>query len=259
MNTLRSRVLGIVGVTAAVAISTAWTTTASAQEHGSPHWAYEGAGGPSNWADLNPAYAVCKSGNRQSPIDIRNATPSDLPAIQFNYQAMALNIIDNGHTIQINAAPGSFILVGGHRYDLKQYHFHLPSEEAINGKHFAMVAHLVHADSAGKLAVVGVLLTQGADNSVIQQLWQNLPPTKEKALVRDNVQVDPSGLLPADRGYYTYAGSLTTPPCSEHVTWFVLKQQEPISAAEVAQFRAIYPDNARPIQPTNDRRMQVSK
>jgi carbonic anhydrase len=259
METLSSRIPGLAGASITFVLSLALAAPARSQAHGAPHWTYEGADGPTHWADLSPDFALCKAGSRQSPIDIRDAKPADLPAIQFNYQPMPLQIIDNGHTIMITADPGSFITVGGHRYELKQFHFHAPSEETIDGNHFAMVAHLVHADSAGRLAVVAVLLTEGQDNPSIDALWHEIPTVKGKTIVHADVRTDASTLLPGDRGYYTFAGSLTTPPCSEHVTWYVLKQPLAIGSAQVAQFKKFYADNARPTQPTNGRPVQETK
>ena len=237
-------VIGL-GLSAAIVIS---------QEHKTRHvWDYKGSRGPSHWGELNPEFKACQLGHLQSPIDISNPKKADLPAIEFNYKASPLHIIDNGHTIMINYAPGSFIRVAGKQYELKQFHFHRPSEEKISGQAFAMVVHLVHADSDGKLAVVAVLLNQGDDNPLIHELWNNLPKEKEKEEALDQVQVDVTQLLPANRGYYTFSGSLTTPPCSENVTWFVLKQQTTISSGEIAKISTLYPNNARPTQPLNGR------
>jgi carbonic anhydrase len=136
-------------------------TLACAQEHKSGHWGYEGEDGPSHWGDLNPDYALCKNGHHQSPIDIRNPQEADLPAIRFDYKDSPLDIVDNGHTIMINYGTGSSIRVGGKQYTLKQFHFHRPYEERINGKSYDMVVHLVHADQEGNLAVVAVLLERG--------------------------------------------------------------------------------------------------
>jgi carbonic anhydrase len=231
-----------------------------AQDQHSAHaWTYEGVEGPSHWGDLKSEYATCKIGQHQSPIDIRNPQKADLPAIQFDYKPTPLHIIDNGHTIQVNYAPGSFIQIGGKQYELKQFHFHKPSEEEINGKRHDMVAHLVHADSAGNLAVVAVLFSKGKANSVVDQLWKNIPSEKGKEASLDNVQINAADLLPAEHAYYTFAGSLTTPPCSEGVTWLVLKSASSLSAEEVAQFGKIYPENARPVQPLNARVVQESK
>lgn len=216
-------------------------------------WTYEGAEGPKHWGALKPEYQTCKLGHEQSPIDIRGAKKESLPPIHFDYKPSTLKIINNGHTIQVIYAPGSFITVGDKKYELKQFHFHHPSEEHINGKGFAMVAHLVHADSDGKLAVVAVLLQKGSANAMLAKVWENLPKTEGPESEVAGVQVDASAFLPSDTGYYTFAGSLTTPPCSESVTWYVLKNPSQLSADEIAAFAKIYPDNARPIQPTNGR------
>jgi carbonic anhydrase len=225
-------------------------TASAAQKHDPEHtWDYGVAQGPSHWGELKPEFAPCKNGHRQSPIDIRNARKADLPPIQFDYKPSPLHIIDNGHTVVINYQPGSFISVGDKKYELKQFHFHRPSEETINGKSYEMVVHLVHADPEGKLAVVAVLLEKGEDNSLVHELWNDLPKEKEKEEALDSVQIDVAGLLPADRGYYTFPGSLTTPPCSENVTWFVLKHPVAVSAAEIEQFSKLYRHDARPTQP----------
>lgn len=223
------------------------------------HWAYGGHAGPAEWGALSPDFATCKLGKHQSPIDIRDAKAADLPVITFNYQPAPLAVIDNGHTIQVNYAPGSWIDVGGARYDLVQFHFHKPSEEKVDGKSHAMVAHLVHKNAEGKLAVVAVLLDGGGANATIDSIWKNLPKEKEKQVVVPGATVDASELLPKERGYYTFQGSLTTPPCSEEVTWLVLKAPVKIADAEIAEFGKIYPMNARPTQPTNGRPIQETR
>lgn len=223
------------------------------------HWTYGGHGGPAEWAAVNPEFATCKLGKHQSPIDIHGAKTANLPAIKFNYQPTPLAVIDNGHTIQVNYAPGSWIDVGGTRYDLVQFHFHKPSEEKIDGKSHAMVAHLVHKNADGKLAVVAVLLDAGGSSATIDTIWKNLPKEKERQVVVAQTNIDASTLLPKDHAYYTFQGSLTTPPCSEDVTWLVLKTPMRISDDEVARFASIYPMNARPTQPLNHRLIEVSK
>ena len=223
------------------------------------HWTYEGAEGPSDWGKLDPAFGTCSIGHTQSPIDIKNAKKSDLLPLKFDYKAVPLNIIDNGHTIQVNYAPGSTLTVGDKSYVLKQFHFHHPSEEHVNGKRYDMVAHLVNADADGKLAVVAVLLKKGSANAMVQKIWENLPKEEGEATDVAGVEVNASALLPTDTAYYTFTGSLTTPPCSEEVTWFVLKTPNELSAGEVAAFAKIYPHNARPIQPTNGREIRESQ
>jgi carbonic anhydrase len=235
------------------------STAISAQEPHPPHWAYEGKEGPADWGKLDRTYATCSLGHTQSPIDIQGAKPADLPALKFDYKAVPLNIIDNGHTIQINYPAGSTLLVGDKTYTLKQFHFHHPSEEHISGHGYAMSVHLVHADSEGHLAVVAVLFAKGPENPMLATLWKNIPAEKNKAVDLPGVAFDVTNLLPADHGYYTFTGSLTTPPCSENVTWYVLKHQSPISADEIAAFAKIYRKDARPIQPLNDRQILETK
>ena len=235
-------------------------TMGAAQEHHPEHtWDYGESKGPSHWGDLKPEFAPCQKGHRQSPIDIRDPQKADLPPIEFDYKPSPLHIIDNGHTVMINYGPGSVITVGGKNYALKQFHFHRPSEETINGKGYEMVVHLVHADQEGKLAVVAVLLQKGEDNPLVHELWNNLPKEKEKEEDLDSVQINVAGLLPADRGYYTYSGSLTTPPCSENVTWFVLKRPVTVSAAEIQRFSKLYRHDTRPTQPLYGRIVLESK
>jgi carbonic anhydrase len=246
--------LAIIGCTLVLA------TVAAAQEQHPVHtWDYSKLHGPSHWGELEPDFAECINGRHQSPIDIRNPRKADLPPIQFDYKPSPLDIIDNGHTIMINAAPGSFITVGGGKYELKQFHFHRPSEEKIDGKGFEMAVHLVHADQHGNLAVVAVLLQKGEDNPLVHEVWNDLPKEKDKEEHFNNIQIDVSRLLPSDRGYYTFDGSLTTPPCSEGVTWYVLEHPVTVTAAEIDQFSKLYRDNARPTQPLYDRVVLESK
>jgi carbonic anhydrase len=225
------------------------------------HWSYNGSTGPKQWGSLETDFKTCALGKYQSPINIRDdlTTKADLPTIEFAYRSAPLKIIDNGHTIQINYAPGSFVTINGKEYELVQFHFHRPSEERINGKRYDMVAHLVHKDADGKLAVVAVLLTNGVANPFINTLWQNLPKEKEVETAVDSVSINIADLLPKDRAYYTFNGSLTTPPCSEGVTWFVLKHPSSISADQVARFARSYPMNARPVQPLDGREIRASK
>jgi carbonic anhydrase len=225
------------------------------------HWTYTGETGPPHWAALEHDYAACGIGHSQSPIDIETAQVSKqtLAPLVFDYKPGPLHIIDNGHTIQVNVPAGSTLKVGNDRYDLVQFHFHHPSEELVNGKHSAMVVHLVHRDAQGHLAVVAVLLNPGPANAMIATLWHNVPHSKGEETVPAGVTVNPAGLLPAGRDYFTFPGSLTTPPCSEGVRWFVLKAPATLSADELAAFAKIYPANARPPQPLNGRVVVSSK
>lgn len=222
--------------------------TAEPQEHAA-HWGYSGEGAPENWHKLDPRFKQCGSGQRQSPIDIRDGIRVDLEPIQFNYQAVPFSIIDNGHSIAAAVGQGN-ITVTGKTYELFNIHFHRPSEEMINGKRYDMVAHLVHKSDGGHLAVVAVMMEKGVENRFIQTLWNNLPLEKNVVVSPPGVVIDPSVFLPAVRGYYTYMGSLTTPPCTEGVLWLVLKQPVQVSQEQIDIFSRFYINNARPVQPT---------
>jgi carbonic anhydrase len=221
------------------------------------HWDYAGGAGPEAWGQMKPEFAKCSSGTRQSPIDIRDGIKVDLDPVQFDYKPSAFRVIDNGHTVQVNVGPGNSIDVLGRRYELVQFHFHRPSEERINGKQFDMVAHLVHKDLDGRLAVVAVLLDRGAAHPLVQSVWNNLPLEKGDE-VAARTTLDLNALLPAERTYFTYMGSLTTPPCSEGVLWMVLKTPMPISNEQIGIFARLYPMNARPIQSASGRLIKES-
>jgi carbonic anhydrase len=211
------------------------------------HWAYSGDTGPDSWGRLKPEFQQCMLGKRQSPIDIREGIPVQLDPIQFDYRPSGFRVIDNGHTVQVNVEPGNSITVSGRRYDLLQFHFHRPSEERINGRQFEMVAHLVHKDLDGRLAVVAVLMDQGKAHPLVQLVWNNLPLEKNQEHVA-MANLDMSLLLPELRSYYTYMGSLTTPPCTEGVLWMVLKHPAAMSREQISVFSKLYQMNARPIQ-----------
>lgn len=230
---------------------------AAAPSGHSVHWSYDGAAGPEAWARVNPEFAKCSTGQRQSPIDIRGGVRVDLDPIQFDYRPTGFRVVDNGHTVQVNVGGGNSIEAQGRRYDLVQFHFHRPSEERIDGRQFDMVAHLVHKDAEGRLAVVAVLLDRGSSHPVVQQVWNNLPLEKGEELPA-KAMIDMSRLLPEDKRYYTYMGSLTTPPCSEGVLWMVMQQPVPIAQDQINVFARLYPMNARPIQSAAGRLIKQS-
>ena len=225
---------------------------------GAPHWGYSGHEGPSHWGELSNDYATCGIGKEQSPINIAAATKADLPAIQFDYKTSTLKEVNNGHTVQVNVEPGSSIKVGERKFDLVQFHFHTPSEEQVNGKNYDAVWHLVHKDAAAKLGVVGVLVKTGKANAEIDKVLANLPKEQHKEQAA-SVTIDPNKLLPADRAYYHFMGSLTTPPCSEGVSWYVLKQPIEASKEQVAKLHSLFGNNARPVQRLNARALKESK
>ena len=224
--------------------------------HGT-HWSYEGESGPANWSKINIDWAKCGTGNRQSPIDLRDGMKVDLEQIVFDYKPSSFSVIDNGHTIQVTLSGGNYITIANRMYELMQFHFHRPSEERINGKGFEMVVHLVHKDSEGKLAVLAVMLERGKAHALIQTVWNNLPLEKND-VVQPSIVLDPNDLLPTRREYFTFMGSLTTPPCTEGVLWVVMKEPMQASPAQMALFSRLYPLNARPIQASAGRVIKES-
>lgn len=236
------------------------TSFAGSDGHGQAvHWGYDGECGADHWGDLKSEYAVCKIGVRQSPVSITLTEKSDLAAIQFHYYATPLKIINNGHTIQVNYGSGSLVTIGNKKYNLLQFHFHNPSEHKINGVSCPMEAHFVHRGEDGKLAVVGVFMKEGKGNAFIDALWDNLPKEECKENAVTNLKINAKDLLPSNATYYNYAGSLTTPPCSEIVNWFVLKTPIEVSKAQLDEFASIFKKSARPVQPLNGRVVKESR
>jgi carbonic anhydrase len=222
------------------------------------HWSYDGEGGPGNWGKLRIDYAACAAGKRQSPIDIHEGIRVDLEPIAFDYRESRFRIVDNGHTIQVSVGEGSDIAVMGRVYHLVQFHFHRPSEERVNGKTYDMVVHLVHKDDEGHLAVVSVLIEKGGEHPLIQTLWNNLPLEVDQELT-PSMAIDLKRLLPENRSYWTYMGSLTTPPCTEGVLWMVLKHPMQISPEQISIFARLYRNNARPVQAANGRLIKETR
>jgi carbonic anhydrase len=220
-------------------------------------WGYEGEGGAQRWGKIDPANAKCETGERQSPIDIRDGIRVDLDPVVFDYKPVRFNVVDNGHTIMVNVSAGNSISILGRRYDLVQFHFHRPAEERVNGTGYDMVAHLVHKDVDGKLVVIAVLIQQGKANSLVQTIWNYLPLEKNDTVQAPGT-IDLNQILPAGRGYFTYMGSLTTPPCSEGVLWVVYKEPIELSADQIGIFSRLYPMNARPIQNSSGRLIKES-
>lgn len=232
---------------------------APVRAHREIHWSYEGDTGPDQWGRINPEWSTCASGQRQSPIDIRDGIRVDLEPIRFEYRPAQFRIMDNGHTVQAKLGFGNTLAVMGRRFELSQIHFHRPSEERIEGRAFDMVAHLVHQDLDGRLGVVAVLLEVGPKpNPVLQTLWNNLPLERNSEYAPQDA-IDPRQLLPGSGDYYTYMGSLSEPPCSEDVLWMVMKQPVQISEDQLRIFARLYPRNARPIQRVNDRLIKESR
>lgn len=220
-----------------------------------PHWSYEGEYGPENWAAVKPEFNTCAIGKRQSPVHIQETGTLQGPAeaLQFDYRPSGGSVVNNGHTIQVDLDRGNSLTVRGSTYQLLQFHFHHPSEEKVNHKGFSMVAHLVHKNDEGQLAVVAVLIDPGAANDLINKVWTHMPLDSGDRVRLPSSLIDVNALLPADQRYYQFIGSLTTPPCTEGVLWNVLKSPMTVSRDQLRLFAQLFPNNARPVQALNGR------
>jgi carbonic anhydrase len=225
----------------------------AAEEHAGhgAHWGYKGDVGPDRWTTLKPEFAAC-AGKNQSPIDVSETIDAKLKLVGFGYKAGGYEVVNNGHTIQVNIEDGSHIIVDNAHFNLKQFHFHSPSENHISGKSYPLEAHLVHADKDGNLAVVAVVFNEGKANAVVDAAWREMPKAEGKNAL--STKVSAAGLLPKDRAYYRYNGSLTTPPCTEGVRWIVMKKPMTVSKDQLNAFQSTLGfANNRPIQPANAR------
>ncbi len=237
--------------------SQAETDHAQEADAGGAHWSYEGETGADRWGALNPSFAACDAGVQQSPINLTEAIPADGEPVAIHWRAFSGRVVDNGHTIQVDVDEGSspddasYIELEGRRFSLLQFHFHLPSEHTLEGESYPMEVHFVHQAEEGDLAVVGVFMDQGEAHSALQEVWDAIPGANETPGALTGF--DPNLLLPEGRGQFRYAGSLTTPPCSEVVSWTVMAETISVSQAQVDAFAALHPMNARPVQPLHRR------
>jgi carbonic anhydrase len=218
------------------------------------HWGYSGEEGPEHWGELSSEYTACATGKNQTPINVAGMVDAELPPLVFDYKPDGgQEVINNGHTIQVNFVPGSTIKVDDKTFELLQFHFHSPSENHIEGKSFPMEAHFVHKDKDGNLAVLALMYTEGEENHELEKAWKGMPKEAgEKATLSQAVSAD--ALLPQNLDYYRFDGSLTTPPCSEGVRWLVLKANSTASKQQIEEFQHVmhHPNN-RPLQPLNAR------
>jgi carbonic anhydrase len=240
-------------VAAALALAGAPAHAESEAPHGGGHWGYTGEAGPAHWGEMSEAYETCAAGRSQSPIDIGRAGHADSAPPRMQYGPTPLKIVNNGHTIQVNYGAGSTLVTDGKTYKLAQFHFHSPSEHHVDGKPRAMEAHLVHQADDGSLAVVGLLLQEGGANPFLEKIWPSIPTEVGHEVEVPNTMVNAADLVPARPGFFHYSGSLTTPPCSEGVRWFVIDEPGTVSEAQVKRFLGVIHENARPVQPLNGR------
>lgn len=226
-----------------------------------PHWGYFGKEGPKYWGELAPEFATCKTGKNQSPINLKlkkAVGTTSLPGFDVYYRETALKLINNGHTLQVNVPLGSYIKIKGHRYELLQYHFHTPSEHQRDGFNYPMEMHLVHKDGDGNIAVIAILFQEGEENQTLAELMSFLPQKLKQQEIHESVKIHPAKFFPADKKFYKYSGSLTTPPCSEGVYWMVFKQPIQASVTQLEKMHEYLGSNARPVQGQNARTLLKS-
>lgn len=228
------------------------TADTHSEEKHPPHWSYFGEGGPQYWGELSKEFTTCKTGKNQSPINLKMQQAvgtTSLAGFDVYYRETALKMINNGHTLQVNIPLGSYIEIDGHRFELLQYHFHTPSEHQRDGFNYPMEMHLVHKDADGNLAVIGVLFQEGEENEALAKILPVLPQSKDKVDIHEWIKIHPAAFFPADKKFYKYSGSLTTPPCSEGVYWMVFKNPIQASVMQLKQLHDYLGSNARPVQP----------
>jgi len=224
------------------------------------HWSHHpGPDGPDNWKNLCDGFADC-GGRRQSPVDIRTEKTVEDKSLTppcFHYGSTKTHIINNGHTVQFNVEKGHTVELNGKSYELLQFHFHAPSEHTIDGAHYPLEVHWVHRHSDNDLAVLGVMFKEGAENPLLARYLDRFPAPGQT--YQSDEMFDLNSLLPADKSYYYYHGSLTTPPCTEIVDWYVWAQPLEASKEQIERFAALLDKNFRPVQPLNGRVIKFAK
>lgn len=219
------------------------------EEKCEPTYTYkEGAAGPSHWPQL------CATGRMQAPIDIEHVDKLPITGLKFNYQPSDLDIINdcNQYRILLKFPDNYWLNVGKRPYFLSELHFRAPGENAVNGRRPRMSVQFVHFSPEGVFLIVEVPVVAGKENPLIKTLWENIPePGKEKRV--EGLKINPEELLPADRSYYRFPGSLTTPICNEVAQWYVLRNPIEMSEAQIVEYTKHYHDVARPLQPLNGR------
>ena len=219
------------------------------------HWSYEGEGSPEHWGELDEAYKACQNGMNQSPINIESTANAHFSPLKTHYIDGPMTLTNNGHTIQASekADTRDTITLDNQAWTLQQFHFHAPSENTVHGKKYAMEMHLVHKNNAGELTVVAVMFDKGAANPELDKLWSVMPQQAEQNIsIKQDLNLNK--LLPVNKTYWRFSGSLTTPPCSEGVTWIVLKHPLTLSAEQLEKFtHTMHHDNNRPVQALHGR------
>ncbi|MFC3050351.1 carbonic anhydrase [Kordiimonas pumila] len=241
-------------VAATLLASLVLTASIAAYDGGPSNWSYSGSNGPANWHDLSPANGLCLYGKQQSPIDIEGTDPAIMHRLETDYQVTPVHLSNNRVSIMQDYDKGSYLLVGAKRFELQQFHFHTPAEHTVMGEQYPMAIHFVHKAVDGSLAVIAVFVKEGKANIAAQELYENIPLESDQIIHKDKVLINARDLMPNDKSYYRYMGSLTTPPCTEDVNWYVLKTPVEFSGEQINLMRGLLGGNtARPTQNRNNR------
>jgi carbonic anhydrase len=241
--------------TTAFATSLIFTLAAQTHAGAAQDWAYDGAGAPEAWGELSAEFQACKAGAEQSPIDIDSGGTinGNVPYASVVWTPSKPDIVNTDHSIQANVdGQGGYVRLNGTGYELTEYHFHASAEHTVDGRRMPMEIHFVNTSEDGDIVVIGVFVVEGAANSALEAAFANLPAGAGETAT-SAVPIDPAAMLPADRSVYRYKGSLTTPPCSEVVTWNLMQVPVTASAEQIDAFRALYANNFRPVQDQNRR------
>ncbi len=251
-----------IAILTVAAIGLLWSCSGHSDDHlhgNAPHWSYAGEADANHWANLCQEFKQCAEGDHQSPIDIETIRLKEVPGsgLAFRYHPSPVDVQNNGHTIEVDIEDKNSLNIADKSFMLKQFHFHEPSEHRLDGVLFPMEMHLVHADSSGKLAVVGVFIKEGVPNAALDEIWRQLPDQPQEH-VHANHALDLAKLFPEGHSFFHYEGSLTTPPCTEGVQWYVLKEPLTLSKEQIEAFRKLYHGNSRPVQAANNRPVEIS-
>ena len=220
------------------------------------HWGYSGEGGPGHWSELSDDFVACGEGKNQSPINILNkdVVPAKMAPIPINYPGKTTSILNNGHTLQVNVEPGNSVQIEGETYHLLQFHFHTPSEHEIDGERFPLEIHFVHKNDKGEIAVLGGVYREGKESERLSTIVDKAPK-KAGESAPFVVAFQDYATFDELTDFYHYSGSLTTPPCTEGLRWYVYPLVATISRDQIAEYIKMIGYDARGVQPLNARRV----
>ncbi len=212
-------------------------------------WSYSGSNGPDTWHTLSDGNALCAVGQMQSPIDISGTEPARMHRLRPDYTVSALNLSHQRVMVSMDYESGSYLRVGKKVMALNGFVFRTPSEHTVAGKQFPMSIQFLHRASNGNRAIVVAMVEEGQENRALSELLPHLPLEPDQRSRQESILVNARDLMPDDKSYYRYMGSLTVPPCAEGVNWYIYKQPIEASAEQMDLIKGVIgTENARPIQ-----------